>query len=288
MSLWWELHLDVWLIDAKVDQLCQTVAITSFRTQSLCLLKISRKIPLLVTESMEYSGPCSCYPKNTRRKGRWKAENGAATFLNNKVTRIKVLFILSIMSYSVKLFPIYCCQDAYFTTVGSTKSARYEICIFPLINKLVICALSRVHPLAGCSVLVVVWGHLQVNPVLLAPLVHVVCRPTLQCSISWCSVGSDDYFMLFSDLEGALSVGGNIRATWNLVWERWAGGKVADMFVFLMLLCLCRVSGLECLLVCPCTFCLLNCMLLSNFLISCGDLITLVFFSCCSWCLCHD
>lgn len=121
MSLRWELHLDVWLIDAKEDQLCETVAITSFRTQSLCLLKISRKIPLLVTESMEYSGPCSCYLKNTRRKGRWKAENGAATFLNNEVTRIKVLFILSIMSYSIKLFPIYCCQDAYFTTVGSTK-----------------------------------------------------------------------------------------------------------------------------------------------------------------------
>ena len=50
------------------------------------------------------------------------------------------------------------------------------------------------------------------------------------------------------------------------------------MFVFLMLLCLRQVSGLECLLICPCTFCLLNFMCLSNFLISCGDLITLVVF----------
>lgn len=171
------------------------------------------------------------------------------------------------------LFLFYCIAD-------DTKKAHYGKCIFFFAlstNSPAVSTVMSISLLAAlCS-----WqlgAILQVTSQAHDPA--LLTRNTLApyCTVHLRSVESVNYFTLSWDLEGILPTRGNIRALWNLVWEKGAGGKVADVFVFLMLLCLCQVSGLECLLVCPCTFCLLNFVGLSNFLISCADLITLVFF----------
>lgn len=233
------------------------------------------------------------YMKQRPRK-RWKHWN----IPDSIVTRSKACLILSIMSYSRRLFLIcfnyivvfICCIDnikrpimrnAFFSHLPNSQANWDSTFNFP----------------DNCITLTVFWWYSAGGFSCWWLLLTAFFFPNLALyySKSLDKVKTTDNFSLPLDLEGVLASGGNIRAVWNLVREKWERGKVFDACFFLCCLACVRFQALKVWwfglgsFVCSCTFCLLNFMCLSKFLISCRHLITSAcFFSCCFYCLCYD
>lgn len=91
LSLGWEFHFYIRLINAKKDQPCETVASLVSNSATVFVQDVKQNLILLATEHTA-STSLFLLSKNTWRKDQGRVENVEAAFLDSKVARSKALF----------------------------------------------------------------------------------------------------------------------------------------------------------------------------------------------------